>query len=86
MYENGYSLAIVLDHRFTATSLTGNFPSSARSRALVNFNMSQKSYNFTKEYITQPKMGPHARPNFPIAHSTDRSLALVVTYRGMWFC
>ncbi len=26
MYGNGYSMAIVLDHRSTATSLTGNFP------------------------------------------------------------
>ena len=24
MYENGYSMAMVLDHRSTATSLTGN--------------------------------------------------------------
>ncbi len=26
MYGNGYSMAIVLDHRSTATSLTGNHP------------------------------------------------------------
>ena len=41
MYGNGYSMAIVLDHRSTATSLTGNLGYNA-------WNMENRSplYNF----------------------------------------
>ncbi len=46
MYGNGYSMAIVLDHRSNATSLTGNEPLSLASHLdCVNFMISSSMFD-----------------------------------------
>ncbi len=51
MYGNGYSMAIVLDHRSTATSLTGNQHTVIKSAAQSMCKLKAGEHKTVQQFI-----------------------------------